>query len=205
MTTIAGSRMPGLSRQAEPASAPRLRAVRLGAPDAVIERKADGTILIRTAAPLGTYHRTLSEPLERWAREAPERVFLAERDAGDAWRKLAYAEVLDTVKRIGAALLRRGLSAERPIVVMSGNGIEHALLALAAMYVGIPYAPVSPAYSLMSGDFGKLRMILDLLTPGLVFAGDGNAFGRAIACVPEDTELVVTRNPPAGRKATLFA
>ena len=89
------------------------------------------------------------------------------------------------MKRIGASLLRRGLSADKPIVIISGNDIEHALLALAAMYVGIPYAPVSPAYSLMSSDFGKLRMIIDLLTPGMVFASDGGAFAQArlpLAC-----------------------
>ncbi|MCF8478176.1 MAG: feruloyl-CoA synthase, partial [Pseudolabrys sp.] len=165
-----------------------------------------GTITIRTSQDLGRYHAALSEPLEHWAKAAPERVFLAQRDPQDQWRKLSYAQVLDRVKRIGAALLRRGLSAERPIVIISGNGIEHALLALAAMHVGIPYAPVSPAYSLMSSDFGKLRMIVDLLTPGMVFAADGGAFGKAIAsCVPDDAELVVAQNPPADRKATLFA
>jgi feruloyl-CoA synthase len=183
-----------------------LRAVRLGAPDAVVERVADGTIHIRAAQPLGNYHDTLSEPLQRWAREAPERVFLAQRGADDQWRKLSYAEVLDKVQRIGAALLRRGLSAERPIAILSGNDIEHALLALAAMHVGVPYTPVSAAYSLLSSDFGKLRMIMELLTPGLVFAIDGGAFGRAIAAaVPQSAELVVTRNPPADREATLFA
>jgi feruloyl-CoA synthase len=188
------------------AHAAPLRPVRLGPPDAVVERAADGTIHIRAAQPLGTYHNTLSEPLARWAREAPERVFLAQRGEGDQWRKLAYAEVLDQVQRIAAALLRRGLSAERPIAILSGNDIEHALLALAAMHVGIPYAPVSAAYSLLSGDFGRLRMIMDLLTPGLVFAGDGSAFGRAVAAaMPESAELVVTRNPPGDRKTTLFS
>jgi feruloyl-CoA synthase len=183
-----------------------LRPVRLGAPDARLERLADGTIYIRCGQPLGSYHATLSEPLDKWAQAAPERVFLAQRGEGDRWRRLGYAQVHDTVRRIAASLLRRGLSAERPIAVISGNDIEHALLGLAATYVGIPYAPISPAYSLMSGDFGKLRMILDLLTPGLVFASDGAAFGRAIAaCVPEGTELVVTRNPPPERKATMFA
>jgi len=183
-----------------------LRPVRLGAPDAVVERKADGSIHIRTSAPLGDYHNNLGEPLEKWAREAPERVFLAQRGPDDAWRKLTYAQVFDTVKRIGAALLRRGLSPERPIVILSGNGIEHALLGLAAAYVGIPFAPISPAYSLMSSDFGKLHMIVDLLTPGMVFAADGNAFGRAIAAVvPNDVELVVTANPPSDRTATLFS
>jgi feruloyl-CoA synthase len=183
-----------------------LRAARLGPPDAVVERTADGTINIRASQPLGTYHKTLSQPLARWAREAPERVFLAQRGADDQWRKLTYAEVLDKVQRIAAALLRRGLSAERPIAILSGNDLEHALLALAAMQVGIPYTPVSAAYSLLSTDFGKLRMIMELLTPGLVFASDGGAFGRAIAAtMPAGAELVVTRNPPAGRKASLFA
>jgi feruloyl-CoA synthase len=190
---------------AQAAAAP-LRTVRMGALDAVLDRRADGAIIIRGSQDLGRYHATLSEPLEHWAKAAPDRVFLAQRDAQDYWRKLTYAQVLDHVKRIGAALLRRGLSADKPIVILSGNGIEHALLGLAAMHVGIPYAPVSPAYSLMSSDFGKLRMIIDLLTPGMVFAADGGAFGRAIAaCVPDDVELVVTQNAPAGRKATLFA
>ncbi|MDI1343733.1 MAG: feruloyl-CoA synthase [Pseudolabrys sp.] len=188
-----------------PAAAP-LRAVRLGALDAVLDRRADGTIYIRTSQALGRYRDRVSEPLDYWAKAAPDRVFLAQRDPQDRWRTMSYAETRDAVARIGASLLRRGLSPERPIVVLSGNSIEHALLALAAMVVGIPYAPVSPAYSLMSSDFGKLRMIIDLLTPGLVFAGDGNAFGKAIAaCVPDEIELVVTQNPPAGRKTTLFA
>jgi len=187
-------------------AAARLRPVRLGAFDAVLDRRADGTILLRTAQNLGPYPKNLSEPLEHWAKAAPDRVFLAQRDAEGNWRRLSYAQVLAQVKRIGAALLRRDLSAERPVAIISGNGIEHALLALAAMYAGIPYAPISAAYSLMSTDFGKLRMIVDLLTPGLVFANDGGAFGRAIAAaVPENVELVVAQNPPANRKATLFA
>ena len=191
---------------AAPAGAAPLRPVRLGAPDAVITRRPDGTIDMRASQPLPPYHRTLSEPLERWAAEAPERVFLAQRDLNGEWRRLGYAQVFDTVKRIAAALLRRGLSPERPIAVLSGNDIEQALIGLAAMHVGIPYAPISPAYSLMSSDFGKLRAILKLLTPGLVFASDGSAFGRAIAAaMPDDAELAVTRNPPADRKATLFA
>ena len=86
-----------------------------------------------------------------------------------AWRTITYAQTLDRVRRIGAALLTRNLSAERPIVILSGNDLEHALLGLAANYVGIPYAPVSPAYSLISSDFGKLKHIFNLLTPGLVY------------------------------------
>ncbi|MEP7030601.1 MAG: feruloyl-CoA synthase [Pseudolabrys sp.] len=186
-------------------SAP-LRAVRLGTFDPVLERRADGVIHVSTAQQLGAYHNKLSEPLEHWARVAPDRIFLGQRDAQDRWRTLTYAQVLAQVKRIAAALLRRGLSAERPIAIISGNDIEHALLALAAMTVGIPYAPVSPAYSLMSGDFGKLRGIIELLTPGLVFANDGGPFAKALyATVPDDIELVVTRNPLGDRKTTLFS
>src|SRR5664280_3167101 len=140
------------------------------------------------------------------AKAAPERVFLGQRDAQGRWRTLSYAQVLALTKRIGAALLRRGLSPERPIAVISGNDIEHALLALAAMNVGIPYAPISAAYSLLSSDFGKLRAIIDLLTPGLVFANDGLPFARALyATVPDSIELVVTRNPLGDRTTTLFA
>jgi feruloyl-CoA synthase len=183
-----------------------LRPVRLGAFEAVLEREPSGIIHIRTAQVLPPYYDKLSEPLEHWAKAAPERIFLAQRDAQDRWRTLSYAQVLAQVKRIGAALLRRGLSADKPIAIISGNDIEHALLALAAMLVGIPYAPISPAYSLMSSDFGKLRAIIDLLTPGMVFTNDGGPFARALyATVPDEIELVVTRNPLGDRKTTMFA
>ena len=196
---------PAAPKVTTPAAAP-LRPVRLGKLDVVLERSADGVMHIRAAQPLGKYHRKLSDALEHWAKIAPERTFLAQRDSQGDWRKLGYAQVLSDVRRIGAALLRRGLSPDKPIVVLSGNDIEHALLGLAATYVGIPYAPISPAYSLMSSDFGKLRMILELLTPGLVFVNDGGPFARALyAAVPDEIELVVARNPLGDRKATLFS
>jgi feruloyl-CoA synthase len=196
---------PAAPKVTTPAAAP-LRPVRLGKLDVVLERSVDGVMHIRAAQPLGKYHRKLSDALEHWAKTAPERTFLAQRDSQGDWRKLSYAQVLSDVRRIGAALLRRGLSPDKPIVVLSGNDIEHALLGLAATYVGIPYAPISPAYSLMSSDFGKLRMILELLTPGLVFVNDGGPFARAIyAAVPDEIELVVARNPLGDRKATLFS
>jgi feruloyl-CoA synthase len=187
------------------AAAP-LRPVRLGKPDVVLETRAGGVMHIRATQPLGKYHRKLSDALEHWTKTAPERIFLAQRDTQGNWRKLSYAQVLSNVRRIGAALLRRGLSPDKPIVVLSGNDIDHALLGLAATYVGIPYAPISPAYSLMSSDFGKLRMIIELLTPGLVFVNDGGPFARALyATVPDEAELVVARNPLGDRKATLFS
>ncbi len=183
-----------------------IRAVNLGPQDVTAEHRADGTILLRSPQPLGRYPDKLTERLEFWAAETPTQAFFAQRDKNGDWRTVTYEQALEFARRIGQSLLARNLSAERPIVILSGNDIEHALLALAALYVGIPHAPISPAYSLMSGDFGKLRSIIELLTPGLVFACDGTQFDKAIqAVVPEDVEVVVTRNAPKGRRATRFA
>jgi feruloyl-CoA synthase len=142
----------------------RVRAVRLCAPEVAVDRKPDGTLYLKSSRTLPDYPDRLTDRLVHWAAVAPDRVFMAERGPGGAWRTLTYARTLDKVRRIGAALLTRDLSAERPIVILSGNDLEHALLGLAANYVGIPYAPVSPAYSLISSDFGKLRHIVNLLT-----------------------------------------
>jgi feruloyl-CoA synthase len=188
------------------AAAP-LRPVRLAAPDCAVERRPDGTLLIRARAALGPYPDRITERLIHWAERTPDRVFMADRDpVGGAWRKVTYAETLAKVRAIGAALLQRNLSAERPIMILSGNDIEHALIGLAAVHVGIPHAPISPAYSLVSTDFEKLRQIVALLTPGLVFASDGTAFARAIdATVPADLEVVVARHPLPSRRTTAFA
>jgi feruloyl-CoA synthase len=194
------------TRERDFAAAP-LRPVRLAAPDCTVERRPDGALLIRAPAELGPYPGRLTERLIHWAERTPDRVFMADRDpaTGD-WRRITYAETLMRVRAIGAALLQRGLSAERPIMILSGNDIEHALIGLAAVHVGIPHAPISPAYSLVSTDFEKLRQIVKLLTPGLVFASDGAAFARAIdAAVPADLEVVVARNPLPGRATTSFA
>src|SRR5215212_8387846 len=118
-----------------------LRPVRLGPADCLMQREPNGTILMRSPHPLPAYPRKLTEPLEHWAAKTPDRIFLAQRDAQGGWRILSYAEALSCVRRIGQALLRRNLSPERPIVILSGNDIEHALLGLAAAYIGIPFAP----------------------------------------------------------------
>jgi feruloyl-CoA synthase len=189
-----------------PPAAPRFRPVRLGPRDVVVERRADGALLLRSPHRLGPYPTKLTERLEYWAARAPDRALFAQREATGGWRTLTYAAALDQARRIGQALLARTLSRERPIAILSGNDIEHALIGLAAIYVGIPYVPVSPAYSLISQDFGKLRHVFELLTPGLVFAADGRGFERAIeAVVPPDLEVIVTRNPPSKRKVTAFA
>jgi feruloyl-CoA synthase len=181
------------------------RPVRLGRADVAVERRADGTTLVKSIYGFGPVATCMTDYLVRYAREAPDRIFVAKRGADGQWVKLTYAQTLARVERIAAGLLSRDLSAERPIAILSGNDIEHLLLALAAMHVGIPFAPISVAYSTVSKDFSKLRFILDLLTPGLVFAADGNRFAPAIeACVPEDVEVVTTL-PTNVVHATRFA
>ncbi len=179
----------------------RVRPVRLCAPEVLVDRRPDGTLYLRSGRTLPDYPQRLTDRLVHWARAAPDRVFMAERD-GAGWRTITYAQTLDRIRRIGAALLARDLSADRPIAILSGNDLEHALLGLAANYVGIPYAPISPAYSLISSDFGKLRHIAGLLTPGLVFACDGAQYARALAVMPPGVEIVVARN---AADATLFS
>jgi feruloyl-CoA synthase len=183
-----------------------LRRVRFWQPEIETERRADGTTLVRQAGTLGAYPEKLTLRLLHHAATAPDRVFLAEPDGAGGWRRLTYAEALDLVRRLGEALLGFGLSPERPLAILSGNDIEHALLGLAAQYVGVPYAPISPAYSLVSTDFAKLRGIVDALTPGLVFVADGRRFASAIAAtLPADVPVVTTREPVPGREGLGFA
>jgi feruloyl-CoA synthase len=183
-----------------------LRPVKLGRADVLVERRGDGTILMRSPHPLPPYPRNLTERLDHWAKAAPDRVFLAQRDSKGAWRTMTYAQTLAAVRSVAAALLARNLSAERPIAILSGNDIEHALIGLAAMYVGIPYAPISVPYSLLSQDFNKLKTIIGLLTPGMVFAANGIAFARALAAaVPPGVEVVVGAHAPSDRPTTPFA
>ena len=182
---------------------PPLRPVRLGPRDFMLDRKPQGAIHIRSPHALGPYPEKLTDRLLHWAQEAPDRIFLAQRDHG-AWLTITYAETLTLVRHIGEALLQRNLSAERPVAILSGNDIEHAFLGLGCQFAGIPYVPISPAYSLVSDDFGKLRHVVDLITPGLVFASDGAMFDKAVeAALPRGAELVVARNP--ARAATLFS
>ena len=126
--------------------------------------------------------------------------------AGGGWRQITYAQLLVAARHIASALLARGLSAEKPIVILSGNSVDHALLAFGALYAGIPFCPVSPAYSLVSKDYGKLAYLMKLLTPGLVFADDAGKFADALAAnVPGDTEIVASRGAVPGRKVTMLA
>ncbi len=156
--------------------------LRFAPPRVEVERRRDGSILLRSPLGLGGHARAVGEWLERWAREKPERTFLAERRDG-AWRKLGYREALGLARRAGQGLLDRGLDGSRPVVILSDNSVDHAILALGAMHVGVPVAPISPAYSLMSKDFAKLKAIFELLRPGLVWTADPAKFAPALAAV----------------------
>lgn len=180
-----------------------LRPISYGDPAVTIERHDNGTIYLRPAKAIGDYPDRVTDYLHHWARETPGRVFMAERAEGGGWREVTYAQMLDAARHIASALLTRGLSADRPIVILSGNSVDHALIAFGALYAGIPYAPVSPAYSLVSKDYGKLGYLMKLLTPGLVFVDDGDVFADAVRVnVPADVEVVVSRGMLPDRGVT---
>src|SRR5215471_537093 len=194
----------GPEKRVSPRSDRPVRHVRLGPSEVVLERATQGVIYARSPHPLNAFPEKLTERLDYWAAEAPDRTFLAQRGADGEWRRVTYREMRGQSRRIGQALLKRGLSADRPVAILSGNDLEHALLGFGSLYAGIPYAPISPAYSLVSTDFVKLRHIFKLLTPGLVFAANGTAFRRAIeAVMPGDAELLNTIEPLP--QATLFS
>ena len=182
-----------------------LRAISFGDPEVTIERRDDGVIYLRPKIPLGDYPRRVTDRLHHWADAAPDRVFMAER-AGQGWREITYARMLTFARRIASGLLARDLSPERPVMILSGNSVDHALMAFGALYAGIPFCPVSPAYSLISKDYGKLGFLMKLLTPGLVFADDASKFAHALrANVPAGTEIAASRGELPGREVTLLA
>jgi feruloyl-CoA synthase len=171
--------------------------------DTDVERRADGSIILRPRKAIDDYPARALDMLEHWAREAPERTFVAQRDATSAWVKLTYREMLERVQRIAQGLLSRPLSPDRPIAILSGNSIEHLLVAFAATWIGVPYSPISPAYALAAGELKKLKYVLDLLTPGMVVAFGTPAFERALTqLVAPDVEIVGDVASIAGRKVT---
>ena len=183
-----------------------LRAISFGDPDVSIERRADGTIYLRPKKSLGDYPVRLTDRLHHWARLEPNRIFMAERRADGGWRQITYAQLMTATRQLASALLARDLSAEKPIEILSGNSIDHALIAFGALYAGIPFCPVSPAYSLVSKDYGKLSYLMKLLTPGLVFADDAGKFADALSAnVPAATEIAASRGTVPGRQVTMLA
>src|SRR5260370_7010190 len=180
--------------------------ISFGDPAVSIDRRDDGTIYLRPKIALGEYPVRLTDRLHHWAKAEPNRLVMAERAADGLWRQITYAQLLASSRHIASALLTRGLSAEKPVVILSGNSGDHALLAFGALYAGIPFCPVSPAYSLVSRDYGKLGYLLKLLTPGLVFADDAAKFADALAAnVSLGTEIAASRGTVPGREVTLLS
>jgi feruloyl-CoA synthase len=153
-------------------------------PAIVADRRADGSIIMKSIAPLKPSARCVGDWLEHWAAQTPDRIFLGERTDVDApWTTVTYKDALLQVRSTAAWISAQGLSAERPLVILSDNSIEHALFGLAAMHVGVPSAAISPAYSLMSRDFDKLKSMITLLEPGAIYVPGTKAFAAALAAI----------------------
>jgi feruloyl-CoA synthase len=152
-------------------------------PAIVVERRADGSAIVRSTVPLKPAARCVGDWLEHWAGAAPDRIFLGERAGDVPWTTVTYRDALKRVRAIAAWILAQGLSAERPLAVLSDNSVDHALLALGAMHAGVPVAAISPAYSLMSRDFDKLKSMIALLEPGAIYVSATKPFAAALAAI----------------------
>lgn len=188
----------------------RYRDMRYGITRVEVQTRKNGVQYAQADEPLQTYPHRMTDKLLHWARVAPERSLMARRKrlpdgtTGD-WEHLTYAQAVTAARRIGQALLHKGLSVDRPVVILSENSLEHGMMALACMMVGIAYCPVSPAYATVSKDFDKLKHILRTLTPGLVMAADAQRHGTAIeSCVTDDVDVVLV-NGELKRPYTRFS
>ncbi len=162
-------------------------------PEIAHERRLDGTVVLRSKRALGPVPRSLGALLERRAAADKSRVFLAERDPAGAWRRITYAEAARAANAIAQSLLDRRLGSERPVLILAENGIDHALMALGAMHVGVPVVPVSTAYARLSQDFGKLRYILGLVEPGLIYLDEADRYAKALQAIGVAAEIVASR------------
>jgi feruloyl-CoA synthase len=188
----------------------RYRPLAFGVTQVVLRAGENGTQYLQAAQALGDYAARITDRFLHWADAAPERTFLARRSRlvdgspGD-WQHLSYQQALHSARAIAQNLIDRRLSAERPVLILSENSLEHAQLALGCMLAGVPYCPVSPAYALAATDFAKLRHVVNTLTPGLVFAPDAARYGKAIAAVVgADVEVVLQAGLLEGRAVTPF-
>jgi feruloyl-CoA synthase len=148
------------------------------------EDRSDGSVILRSAVPLQRHSRCVGDWLEHWAARTPDRLFLCERPSITApWATVSYCEARRLVRSAAAWILKQGMSAERPLAILSDNSIEHALFALAAMHVGVPAAAISPAYSLVSKDFDKLKNMVSLLNPGAIYVSSAAPYASALSAI----------------------
>src|SRR6266571_7706870 len=175
--------------------------------DIDVERRPDGVIVLKSRIPLQPYEKHIPASLAKWAREAPDRIWLAQRGGADRqWRKVSYGEAKRSVDGMTQGLLNLGIAEGRPVTILSGNSIEHALMTQAAMQARFPAAPVSPAYSLMSHDHQKLKYLFDLIKPAVVMVQDGPTFEKALKALPLDGVTVIhVARPCDGIESMAFA
>jgi len=192
-------------------SSPKFRALTFGVTRVVLRDGHNGVQYLRAEKDLPAYADRMSDRLQHWARTRPDQTFMARREkladgrTGD-WIRLTYAQAWARARSIAQGLIDRGLSQERPVAILSENDLEHAQIALGCLLAGVPFVPVSPPYSLVSQDYGKLRHVLKTVTPGLVFAADAARYGRAIqAAVGSDIEVVLNAGSLDGRQTGTFA
>ncbi len=171
-----------------------------------VETRPDGGMVLTSPYAVGDYEANLGIMFRRWVRNAPQRVFLAERGpGGEGWRRVTYGEAGRAADSLAQALLNRGMSPDRPLMILSGNSVNHGLLTLGAFLAGVPVSPVSPAYSLMSQDKAKVRHIFDLVKPAMIYVESGAPFADTLAKLDLDgVEVVVAADPPQGILATAF-
>ena len=188
---------------------PRYRPLRFGVTRALTRHGAGGAQYLSADQALQAFDARMSDRLAHWARSTPDVSFMAQRarqadgSLGE-WRHLSYAQALDGARGIGQALLERGLSAERPLLILSENSLDHALLALGCLVAGVPWCPASAPYSLISTDYSKLRHVYDTLTPGLVFAADTRYAKAIVKVVAPDVEVVLAHGQLEDRPFTPF-
>jgi feruloyl-CoA synthase len=178
--------------------------VRIQPAETIIRRAPDGTVYATSPRQLGPYPEKLTARLDHWAAHEPDRLFLAQRGPDGEWRAITYGEARARVRALAQALIDRGLSGDRPLVILSGNSTRHALLALAAMYAGAPYAPIAPAYSLLAREYTTLKALWRSLTPGLVFVEEGRRFERALSSVAGEGHEIVSGAPASSLASTAF-
>ena len=190
-------------------SAPKFRPLRFGVTRVTLKDGVPGTHYLKADQDLQAFPDRLTDRLQHWAQIKPtqtlfaRRIKLADGSLGD-WRHVTYAEAWNTARNIAQGLINRGLNAERPVVILSENSLEHALLALGCMVAGVPFVPTSPPYSLISQDYDKLKHVLRTVTPGLVFASDARYAKAIAATVSSDMEIVMNEGGVEGKQVTTF-
>ncbi|MEG0557501.1 MAG: AMP-binding protein, partial [Comamonas sp.] len=198
-------------QQAEIIAPPRYRPLEFGVQSILVQAQPDGSSHVRAEQDLAPYASRMTDRLLHWAKHTPDQPFIAQRErladgSTGNWRSISFAQTLEHARRIGQALVDRRLSAEKPVIILSENDLDHAMLAMACLYAGVPYCSVSTPYSLVSTDYAKLRHVVETLTPGLIFASDAARYDKAVrAVVPADCEVVYRTASDGAAPHTRFA